>query len=517
MNQKYKFKPEITKFIISRKHKNPEISCRKLALECSKKFKTEFSKSSINSILKNEKLSSPIGRRARVFINLEGKIEHAGFSMLQALDYHLEISKTTAEVLQEFLPSAPKSLLKDFENIIQGLIIYKSFFGVTFDFSVCYSNKEIWSLVGKRPTKTTYNRIIKMIQNSQPFAREIVKEIKKRLSPVSGFRFQLADNSSFFVDAVLQSIWQPPITNKQFFTTYCKATSYINEFLNQERIFSVFNIQETSIFSPDILNFILSFNYQDVSKRIKQIELLDSENHIVENKLIINSEKRFFVLGFWPWQLEIMSEFEKRPAKQKLVWDELGVEYYYQIEEVSIPQHLVPQEVKLITLILKQSPLGAATIGILTNFPKDVISNILSYKELYHWSTPQERYKDFIRKIKAAAPKNLFHLSESQVFSTEEIGDKERSLDGIIEMLSEIILRQFQHSFLPHECSSWEPLKIKEVFLKQKATINRSKEFLIHNFFIDKQLCKEAHFNYICHRLNESGIRDSQDRLMWFR
>jgi len=517
MSQKYKFKPEIARFIVSRKHKNPEISCRKLALECSKKFKTKFSKSSINNILKNEKLSSPVGRRSKVLISLEGKIEHAGFSMLQALNHHLEISKTAAEVLVELSPSAPKSLQKDVENIIQGLVIYKLISGATCDFSVCYSNKEIWSLVGRRPTKTVYNRIIKMIQNSQPFSLEIVREINRRLSPISGFRFQLADNSSFFVDAVFQSIWRSPLTNNQFFTTYYKATSYINEFLNQERIFSVFNIQETSIFSPDILNFILSFNYQDVSKRIKQIELLDSENHIVENKLIFDSEKRFFLLGFWPWQLEIMSEFERRPAKQKLVWDELGVEYYYQIEEVSIPQHLVPQEVKLIALILRKSPLGAATIGILTNFPKDVISNILSYKKLYHWSTPQERYKDFIKKTKAAAPKNLFHLPESQVFSTEDIGDKKRSLDGILEMLGEIILRQFQHGFLPNECSSWEPLKIKEVFLKQKATINRSKDFLIHNFFIDKQLCKEAHFNYICHRLNESGIRDSQDRLMWFK
>lgn len=515
MGYLHKLKPQVVSFIIEKKHACPDISCRGLVSEIEKKFGIRLSKSSINSIFLREKLSSPVGRKSKGLISLDGNVEHGGFSVLLGLDNLFGVSRIAAEVLAKLCRLNFKSFIKDVENMFQGFLIFKSIFDTTLEPTRCYNNKEIWALVGRRPPKSAYKRIIKAIEDSQLFPTEVVREFGQGLRPIAGFRYLLGDGSTFFIDAGQQAIWHDPVKRSPYFITYYKSNSYINRFIANERPFSVFNTQESNIFSSDSLNFMLGINSQDNSKQLKQIELIDLENQMIESKLIIGSEKRFFLLGFWPWQLDIMSEFERRPAKQKFIWSDLGVEFCYQIEEVSIPQHLVIKEVKLLVVILKDNPLGAARIGILTNAPKDIIHNLLSCKELYHWLTPENTYKNFTKRLKEP-------ISKESSFSSglgnllKEINEGS-SLDGIFASLSHFIFQQFHHDFLPAEFHSWSPLKIKEVFLRQKAIIKRTKGFVVHNIVIDNKLCKQSDLEYVCQCFNERGIRDSDDRLLWFQ
>ena len=508
----YKLKPAVVRFIMSRKYSNPEISCRKLALEASKKFSIKLSKSSVNNITIKEKLSSPVGRRPKQNIGTSGEANQAGSYMLWGVDHLLGLSKTIAKVLIENIPSASKNLQRDIENVIQGLIIYKSISDVTIDISACYDNKLIWSTIGRRPTRTAYNRIIEILKYPQLFVDQLVRELGLWLAPISGFRFVLRDDSSFFVDAGLNSISPAPNNRNVFTSTHYISSSYINKLISNDRVFSVFNAQRPSIFSPDILDFILAFDSQSTSKRIKQIELLDPDNSIVENKLITGFERRFFLLGFWPWQLDMMSEFERRPARQKLALGDFGLDYYYQIEDISIPQHLVAQEVKQIAIILKDSPLGPARFGILSNLSRDVISNYLSYNELYHWIAPEDRYKYFTKMSRQPE----LEKSLSSRIAQSKI-ENYNSLDGVFGLMSQIIFTQFQYRFLPQEVSVWSKSKIKEFLMKLKGEVKKSKESVIHNLLSDKELCNDANMKYICQRLNEAGIRDSEGRMLVFK
>ncbi|MDD5292309.1 MAG: helix-turn-helix domain-containing protein, partial [Candidatus Omnitrophica bacterium] len=180
----HKFKPEIVRFIINSKLKNPDISCRKLALEASEKFSIKLSKSAINNILKKEKLSSPVGRKSERLFHPEGERANAGFYILKALDGSWGISETATEALLNVSPSARKSFAKEIENVIQALIIFKSIFDITIDFAKLYDNTQVWEIAGRRPTKATYARITKMLQASQVFTEEALKEIRQRLNPV---------------------------------------------------------------------------------------------------------------------------------------------------------------------------------------------------------------------------------------------------------------------------------------------------------------------------------------------
>lgn len=514
MGYVYKLKPAVIDFIIRRKQKSPDISCRNLATIASQRFKIRLSKSSINSVLRDRQLSSSIGKGKKRLLQIQGEIEHGGFSILQGINYKLDTARIFAEILFNQHPGISRSLINDIEDVVQALIMFKAIYDITIEPSRCYNNEEIWTLVGRRPTRSTYNVIMKLLQSSQLVNNNTVIDIQRQLMPIAGFRFLLRDNSNFFVDAELQSVWRTQVKRKPFVTTYHRARSYIDNFISRQRILPIFNIQGVNIHQPEVLDFISALNGQNVSKCIRQIELLDCDGNVIETRRVSDSGKRFFLLGFWPWQLDTMSELERGPAEKRLIWRELGVEYYYQIEEVSLSQHLVAQEVKFLSILLKNSMIGPARIGILTNIPEDIVHNYLLIKELSHWVAPENAYKRFAQKMKKVVPDNQILLSD--LLDPLKMVNPENNLENIFAMLSQIIFHQFQQRFVPDSCKSWSPLKLKDVFLRQRAIIKRSKGVVSYNILNNNELCKDSDLNHICQCLNESGIRRSGSDFPWF-
>src|SRR3990167_2080072 len=61
----YKLKDEVIGFIVEQKKGNPNLSCRRLVEIVREKFQIEVSKSSVNAVIKQSALSSPVGRRAK--------------------------------------------------------------------------------------------------------------------------------------------------------------------------------------------------------------------------------------------------------------------------------------------------------------------------------------------------------------------------------------------------------------------------------------------------------------------
>jgi len=514
MGHLQKLKPTVKRFIINQKREDPALSSRKLAEVVSNKFSFSLSKSSVNSILKRNGLSGPVGRRTKKRINIQGEILHGGFSILQAVDYKLGISNIVAKSILDLLPGASRNLLSDIENTVQALTLFKSIFDINIESTRCYRNSDVWTLVGSRPSRSVYNQIFSAIEKLQLTVDEMVTSIIRYLTPVSGFRFQLRDNSNFFIDAELQSIWSTPIGKGSFYTTYCMAMSYVDSFLSEDQILPIFNVQGSNLYSPEVLDFISALNGQNMSKRIRNIEIIDYEGNVIETRVVGNPDKRFFLLGFWPWQLETIPVFERKPAGHKLTWSDFEAEHCYQIEEVDLSQHLVAQEVKYLTLLLKSSPLGAVKVGILTNMPEDIIHNYLSIKELYHWIQPESMYKKFIQRVKKPTLADL--ALQPEQLEAAKIRNSENNLDNIFATLAQIIFHQFQQKILPDSCRSWSQLKIKDVFLRQKAILKRSKEYLYHNILISNELCKEDDIKDICNQLNDPGLMESRSKLSWF-
>jgi hypothetical protein len=72
MARPYKLKDEIEQFIIAKKKANPKFSCRKIVPLIKEHFKIDLSKSTINAIIKENSLSSKVGR-TRVRLKAVGK------------------------------------------------------------------------------------------------------------------------------------------------------------------------------------------------------------------------------------------------------------------------------------------------------------------------------------------------------------------------------------------------------------------------------------------------------------
>jgi hypothetical protein len=64
MGVTYKLKQEVIDLIVQKKKEDPSLSCRKLAVLLEEAFHLNVSKSSINAVIKEFKLSSPVGRKS---------------------------------------------------------------------------------------------------------------------------------------------------------------------------------------------------------------------------------------------------------------------------------------------------------------------------------------------------------------------------------------------------------------------------------------------------------------------
>ena len=121
----HKLKKEVIEFVIKQKEMNPSIGCRNLVDVVYNKFNIKISKSSINSVLKNSCLSSPVGRPA------SGKHRRGKFCIPEERKKHLfgerqpfqakEVLPGPKEKKEKGVPkSIPKRVVKEAAKGVSG-------------------------------------------------------------------------------------------------------------------------------------------------------------------------------------------------------------------------------------------------------------------------------------------------------------------------------------------------------------------------------------------------------------
>ncbi len=148
MAKYYKLNEEIKQFIIQQKKTNPSVSCRSLVSLIKERFQVNLSKSLINTMFKQNNLSSPVGRRrAKEAVILKKPaetqitgqqlefVENGGFFFLKAADLKLGLTASLAEILAGYLPGLPK---QSHQGIIEALV-YAPFFK---------NKKSLWLIIG---------------------------------------------------------------------------------------------------------------------------------------------------------------------------------------------------------------------------------------------------------------------------------------------------------------------------------------------------------------------------------
>jgi hypothetical protein len=159
----YKLNEEIKQFIIQHKMANQELSCRGLVSLVEERFQLALSKSSINSVILQHKLSSPVGRRKSKEVGIVNKpvakpfnrqyvefMENGGFYFLRAADIGLSLTLRLAKVLSGLLTDLSA---EDVQEAME-CSIYGPFFK---------DKRGLWLLMGKEPSQERIDQYSRQI------------------------------------------------------------------------------------------------------------------------------------------------------------------------------------------------------------------------------------------------------------------------------------------------------------------------------------------------------------------
>ena len=510
-----KISSEIKYYILQRKRKNPDLSCRTLALEASSKFRINISKSSINSIFKLEQLSNPVGRRVTKIFRPSGELGGAGYALLHGAGILLGLSKILAFLIKKIHP-AVRLKLETLEAISEAWIMSKAIYNVSLEKIEDYSKNELWFIIGRKVNKGLLKQYIDTFKSLQTINYQLLSELSHVLQDVHYLRFTLADGAQYFLDGQLKSIWSDSKIPLDFCVTIDIANSYINNVFFGTQPLVIISAKPESMLGEEISDFIFSLDGSAAYQRIRKIELFSPKGDLVKEIPFVVPDRRKFVIGVWPWQYKAISELEKRKAQGRFFLEPTSGEFYFVEDKVIFTQYTHNIEVTLRLIILKSDKEGPARLGILTNLDHEKCS-------------AQQVVESYVRRCpNFEISHNLFLKATKKPSYFEELISSEKILalakkimdcqepDSFFSVLVEILNIFAQRVFFPADCAGWSLFKMRELFYKQRGFIKRDlSDDVIFNLFNSNMLQEKDFLNFAAIKFNEAPIFDFSGRKPW--
>jgi hypothetical protein len=505
----------VRNYVVDRKKKNADISCRKLALETGHKFKINISKSSISSIVKQARLSSPVGRSVSRVFRPDASSEGAGYVFLYGASLMLGLSKVLASVAKIAHPLAHLKT-ESLEAISTAWLMAKAIYNVPLEKIEDYHKNEMWLVVGRKAGKGLLKSYAESFKSLQPINQQIVSELSRSLQDVLYVKFYLADGSSYMMDGQGKSIWKDTVIPIDFCTTLDIASCYINSIFFQQAPIVVFNAHPQRALGDEFSRFIFSIVGESLQGRIRRIEFIGPKANVIKEIPFIARERRKFAIGLWPWQYKAISDLEKKKASGKFFFEPIKTEYYVVEDTAKFTQHAQNNDVILRLILLKASQEGPATCAILTNFDAetwDTQSVVAHY--LKYWPDPETGHRNFLNSSKNPVYAEQFLTAEKISHVAKKINTA-GDLDSLFSILVEICSEFAKRCFFPQECADWSLLKMREVFFKKPGRIKMDMSgHILYNILKSNDLRQNNQLDHACAKFNESAIFDYSARKIW--
>ena len=491
---------------------NNNISCRALAEDTANKFNIAISKSSVNSIIKGARLSSPVGRNVATVYRPSGEADGAGYALLLGANYLLGFSRILAAILHDLAPSM-RMKSDTLESISEAWIMARAIYNVPLSKIADYHKNDLWFITGRKANKGLLKQYIDTVQLTQTIGQQLVSEIYHVLQDVHYFKIYLADNSFYILDGQLKSIWRDTNIPVNFCTTIDIANSYINNTIIGSEPLIIFNAFPENVLGEEISNFIFSIDGSSSHKRIRKIELIAPQGVVINEIPFVVPQRRNFMIGIWPWQYKLIADLEKRKTTSKIFVEAFGEEFYFCEDNVRFAQHAQTIDVMLRLIIIKSTKDGPAKIGILTNLdPESWSTSRVLERYLRRCPDIVAGHKLFLRAVKAPIYLEDFISSEKILAGAKKINET-NDPDAWFLILVEILNDFAKRSFFPEACASWSLLKMRELFYKQRGVIKRDLAGdVIFNLFNTSMLEEKEVIAFASTKFNESNIFDSSGR-----
>lgn len=508
MGVTYKLLPQIKAFIIEQKKRDPRLSCRKLSSLISKKFLINLSKSSINSMIKQAGLSSPIGRRRKVRRGL-AEAKGLGCFLLKAVDMYLGGSFYLNEIIKNKLSNRQDPYLLE-------TLLYLPLFKIGLDDQNIPLNSGLWSLVGRSYTSQFILSYLDELQAVKTLPLDILKAISDIFKEVWFIKITLSDNSLLYLDGELRTVWSTPNIPYDFSSTIYKSKGYINNYLNEDLPLIFFTAPGYDIPTKEFFDFLM---VQDgLQRKMVKITLYGNKMEELETIRFSDSNKRYYIFGLWPWQFERYRKIKINDEFKAIYLEPLQEDFYIAEAEIALTQPKINQRVTLRGCVLKKSRVGKVNLIIATNKPPDKASlEDIVYSYLNQWPEPEKIFSDFSHKIElftyTASSRKVFSI-ESLTLKPSDLLDVKEVLDCYLRCL-DLFLRW---RILPYEYEELDFSTTKQRFYDLKARIRVKKYYQLVSFILPQDYPFQKDLGLACSRLNEKEITLSDNKArLWFR
>ncbi len=520
----YKLTPEVINFIIEEKKTNPVVSCRGITALVEKKFQIRVSKSSINSIIKKQGLSLPVGRRqkkrrrkpAPVAHELLTKVQEIGDgSLREPSPISSPISK--AEEFKE-TESTGTILLKAADYLIGGSFYFSDAIKGRLDRKdediLAKTEDLIYMPLSEQATEESILAYLNELQSVKSIYLDLFRIISTTLQEVRCVKVNLSDGSILYLDGQLHTIWSTPHIPHDFSTTMYDIKSYINKYFHGDSPFIFFMAPGYDVPTKEFFNFISSLDSK--TKKITQLTLYDNNFEELEPLTLNLVKKQFFAFGLWPWQFVEYRKVKKIGEFKPFYAELLNKEIYVAEIEIELTQPDIYQSVTLKGSALKTSLTEKTRLIILTNLADEGAAPS-QWLNLYlsHWPNFEEAFHDYSRKIE------LFtYTGTSRKFFSTEMLDLDRESSSDIKTIFNKYLQALdlyvRWHFLPSAYENKDFSTTKENFYSLKTLLKKEKDRLLVTFKPGQGFQFLKDLEYACHRLNEREITTPQNLKLWF-
>ncbi len=364
----HKLTQEIIDFILSQKKENPSLSCRSMTRLVSERFGMDVSKSSINNLLKEERLSSPVGRRsASLRTNKKQfKIPEIKRSQIQldlassfvqqsAIDEPEE--KNKAEKQTDFLDGAGVIFLRAAEcDLTRGPVLgeildcgdeeERAFIKIlsllhgfnldSFEKIRQYSGKGMWRLANFH--QMGERSFAQWLEKGKDWKQALLKFSVKSpafFTKVSYFKLYLEDKNVLYLDAQAGAVWSENVQSGLYASLAQSTEVLARQILSNVQSVVLCGMcpkkqgQKTTS-ALYFQNFIESFEGIH-GKKIVAIGLIDEQDReLAQFKSDLNI-RREFIAGVWPWQIEFQAlmDSKREIATGKVAMSDLTSEIHF--------------------------------------------------------------------------------------------------------------------------------------------------------------------------------------------
>jgi hypothetical protein len=410
-------------------------------------------------------------------------IDNSGLIILKAVDALIGGSKSFIEIFSNRLGKWKDDISPIVENLLFLPLIEKKLDKQSLD--VLYSYFEDFN-------------------NVKVLSEDMADKIGLLLKQVRCLKLSLADNTAFYIDGQMYSVWPTPHIPYDFSTPIAAARMNMDKFFNADNPLVLFNAPGQDEPAQEFFKLISVCESQ--VNAVAGLTYYGQTLEELDTSALNLSRNSMVIFGLWPWQFALSRRVNKiGEFREFKVTGQSGNLYIADIDFVLI-DHVLGREFSLYGCALKTSLNDKTRLVILTNrsvFTRSSEELVSIY--LKNWPNLQESLQDYNRKIE------LFNYAASSLsyFSAENININLSSSLSVKELFSNYLYAldaYVRWSLLPAEYQN-KPLKeLYDSFYGLKANLSKDQESISAKFILDPGYAYTKDLEYLCRRINERKI-----------